>query len=112
MPIRFACPHCQQKLSVSSRKAGTTADCPRCKRSIAIPAPSLPAAVGAVALAPNEADAQPESEAVAQAADAEAGPAAFPSFVVYDSPELVYDTSDEHAATSRHDEPPDLIAVP
>jgi hypothetical protein len=39
MPIRFACPHCQQKLSVSSRKAGTSADCPRCKKKLAIPTP-------------------------------------------------------------------------
>jgi len=41
MPIRFACPHCRQKLSVSSRKAGLTADCPRCQRTLTIPA--LPA---------------------------------------------------------------------
>jgi hypothetical protein len=39
MPIRFACPHCHQKLSVSSRKAGTPADCPRCKRKLSIPTP-------------------------------------------------------------------------
>lgn len=39
MPIRFACPHCHQKLSVSSRKAGTSADCPRCKRKLSIPTP-------------------------------------------------------------------------
>jgi hypothetical protein len=40
MPIRFACPHCRQRLSVSTRKAGATADCPRCKRSLAIPPPA------------------------------------------------------------------------
>jgi hypothetical protein len=114
MPIRFACPHCRQKLSVSSRKAGQTADCPRCKRTLEIPSPSEPTApvAAAVAVAPAEADAVPETEAIAQAADAEAGPAAFPSFVMHDSPELVYDTSDDPTAADRRDEPADLIAVP
>ena len=37
MPIRFACPHCHQRLSVSTRKAGTTAECPRCRASVTIP---------------------------------------------------------------------------
>lgn len=37
MPIRFACPHCRQKLSVSSRKAGATGECPRCKQPLKIP---------------------------------------------------------------------------
>jgi len=40
MPIRFACPHCRQRLSVSTRKAGAMADCPRCKRSLTIPQPA------------------------------------------------------------------------
>ena len=38
MPVRFTCPHCRQKLSVSSRKAGRDADCPRCGRMLTIPA--------------------------------------------------------------------------
>jgi hypothetical protein len=42
MPIRFACPHCQQRLSVAQQKAGTTAECPRCKRSLTIPQPPEP----------------------------------------------------------------------
>lgn len=41
MPIRFACPHCRQKLTVSTRKAGSQADCPRCKRELTIPEPPL-----------------------------------------------------------------------
>jgi hypothetical protein len=44
MPIRFACPHCQQRLSVAQRKAGTTAQCPRCKQSLTIPQPAEPPA--------------------------------------------------------------------
>jgi hypothetical protein len=39
MPIRFTCPHCHQKLSVAQRKAGSTADCPRCQRTLTIPQP-------------------------------------------------------------------------
>jgi hypothetical protein len=52
MPIRFACPHCRQKLSISSRKAGQHADCPRCKRSLTIP--PLPEAVPALGQPPVE----------------------------------------------------------
>lgn len=37
MPIRFACPQCRQKLSVSSRKAGARGECPRCKQPLKIP---------------------------------------------------------------------------
>jgi hypothetical protein len=44
MPIRFACPHCRQKLSVSTRKAGQTADCPRCAAQLSIPALPVAAA--------------------------------------------------------------------
>lgn len=40
MPIRFACPQCRQRLSVSTRKAGTAADCPRCRRPLTIPQPT------------------------------------------------------------------------
>jgi phage FluMu protein Com len=38
MPIRFACEHCGQKLSVGSHKAGTKANCPRCKTDVLVPA--------------------------------------------------------------------------
>jgi len=46
MPIRFACPHCRQRLSVSTRKAGAIADCPRCKRSLTIPPPAPDGEIG------------------------------------------------------------------
>jgi hypothetical protein len=52
MPIRFACPHCRQKLSVSTRKAGQTADCPRCAAALTIPA--LPAAEASAPRPPEE----------------------------------------------------------
>ena len=37
MPIRFVCEHCQQRLSVSSRKVGAQSKCPKCKGLITVP---------------------------------------------------------------------------
>lgn len=37
MPIRFNCQHCGQKLSVGSQRAGTKANCPRCKEIVRVP---------------------------------------------------------------------------
>ena len=37
MPIRFSCEHCGQRLSVSSRKAGARAKCPKCKEPVTVP---------------------------------------------------------------------------
>jgi phage FluMu protein Com len=37
MPIRFHCKHCGQKLSVGSQRAGTKANCPRCKEIVRVP---------------------------------------------------------------------------
>ena len=37
MPIEFACLHCQQKLSVTSRKVGSRAKCPKCNGIITVP---------------------------------------------------------------------------
>src|SRR4051812_20278583 len=77
MPIRFSCPHCTQKLSVSTRKAGKTANCPRCKKELTVPA-SEPAA------------GQGEGEATtAEEGENEDDP--YAQFVVYDETELVYD---------------------
>ncbi len=39
MPILFRCNRCQQKLSVSTRKAGTEIRCPKCERQIIVPVP-------------------------------------------------------------------------
>jgi hypothetical protein len=97
MPLRFACPQCSQKLSVSSRKAGTTAACPRCKREIRIPkAP----AQSVVDTSPPEAGAGADRGAEAteatnaqDAAPGEEEQSSFPQFVVYDD-ELYYDTEE------------------
>gem|GEM_PF-830055 len=37
MPIQFRCPHCRQMLSISSRKLGTTVNCPACTEPIQVP---------------------------------------------------------------------------
>ena len=37
MPIRFACPHCQHRLSFSTRMAETSAACPHCGQTLTIP---------------------------------------------------------------------------
>jgi hypothetical protein len=101
MPIRFPCPHCQQKLSVSSRKAGTKAHCPRCHKELTIPEQKT--AVSSAG-APDQ--------AAASADDEEDDP--YSQFVVYDETELVYEQAE--AATPRRASPPhavpDRVAVP
>ena len=90
MPIRFVCPHCSQKLSVSSRKAGARVDCPRCKRELTIPAAEVetaPVSAGRTAVTQTE----PAEAPLA----AEAEPHPFSQFNFDDETELVYDTSDE-----------------
>lgn len=73
MPIRFACPHCRQKLTVSVRKAGNQADCPRCKQNLTIPTPppqpaverkepALAAAVAGATAAQTEVDVPPQPQ--------------------------------------------------
>ncbi len=85
MPIRFTCTHCTQKLSVSTRKAGKPANCPRCKRELTVPEPETAAGQGAG-----------ESAATAEEGDHEDDP--YGQFVVYDETELVYDDG----APTRH----------
>ncbi len=41
MPIRFRCEHCRQRLTVSERKAGTQAHCPKCHNEITVPDTAL-----------------------------------------------------------------------
>ena len=37
MPIYFACSECQQKLAISTRKAGSVVNCPRCGSAERVP---------------------------------------------------------------------------
>ncbi|MCI0361293.1 MAG: hypothetical protein L0211_22655 [Planctomycetaceae bacterium] len=124
MPVRFACPHCRQKLSVSSRKAGREANCPRCHKLLTIPAappeverprPQIPDAQPAA-----NNTAQPETAPVSEpeaAAPTESAAASFedPPHLDYGGPEdfeLVFDTSDDEAVAAPAPSHPDLIAVP
>jgi biopolymer transport protein ExbD len=42
MPIRFRCTHCRQLLSVASRKAGQSVNCPSCQGALVVPTPDEP----------------------------------------------------------------------
>jgi len=41
MPIRFRCPECNQTLSIATRMAGRSVNCPGCNEKIAVPAAEL-----------------------------------------------------------------------
>jgi hypothetical protein len=91
MSIRFACPNCSQKLSISSRKAGTKSRCPRCQKEITVPSPVSAAEVAAQGPAQRE----PTSlnDLIGPAPPADRG-APFEQFVFDDETELVYDTDE------------------
>ena len=116
MPIRFACPKCQQKLSVSSRKAGTKADCPRCKETITIPKLRRPAPAAVAAAAPAE-EASSAALATGPEPQVEAPPPPedeeepFPTFGSYEDTHLVYDTDDAPPPADPNDQQ-DLVTVP
>ena len=38
-PFKFACPHCGQRLAVTTAEVGTAADCPNCGTPLVVPAP-------------------------------------------------------------------------
>ena len=93
MPVRFACEHCGQVLSVTRRKIGARAKCPKCKGVITVPTEEAAAAMMA--------DQQPDTDE-----------AAFDEFVVYDDMELVYETDEPHEPASDDDVDLDRVAVP
>jgi len=82
MPIKFACENCNQKLSVSSKKAGARAKCPKCGEPIEVPQPS--------------GNDTPEEAAEAEPSDDEQGNL-FAQFAVFDEEtEWVYESEDEN----------------
>jgi hypothetical protein len=88
MPIRFVCENCGARLSVSSRKAGTQAKCPKCHGGITVPAPDSaqehPEAISPPAIAGEDVGQQQPSDDP------------FAQFAVYDvESELVYDNGEE-----------------
>lgn len=88
MPIKFLCEHCNAKLQVASRKAGSEQTCPRCKKVMRIPDAEIAEAM----LAMKSSDRF--SEAVGQEDD-------FLEFTVFDDEELVYDKTAERANSHR-----------
>src|SRR5262245_40234895 len=108
MPIRFACPHCRQKLSVARRKAGSTADCPRCQRTLTIPQPAdEPLAQTGSAY---HGHAAPGTTAAPQVVRPPAGESAIflPDADEFAGLELVYDTT---ASDSKPPAPPAIAEV-
>ena len=100
MPIRFSCPHCTQKLSVSTRKAGKTANCPRCKKELTVPAPEPAAGQGG------------GEAAIATAEEGENEDGPYSQFVVYDDTELVYDDAAPVRQPGGTPSVQDRVAVP
>lgn len=105
MPIRFTCEHCGQKLSVGSQKAGTKANCPRCKESVRVPGLSMTtervAAQSMLVVAgepANDVDDEPA-----------APPVEMQFFSYSDQPvetsELVFDTTSPRVRTEHSDKP-------
>jgi phage FluMu protein Com len=108
MPIKFACEHCGARLSVSSRKAGAQAKCPKCQQVLQVPAN-----------AHSEDAALPDAVAESFAAMPAAGPSGadpLAQFLVYDSEaELIYATEDEEGTSQagfRASLDPHKVAVP
>lgn len=98
MVIRFACPHCQQRLTVSARKAGASATCPRCKQAVTIPAE--PVAVTSSSAPPAASAAHSVSR---PPPPVEEFALPLPQIIPYeDRPELVYEV-DEYPETASPD---------
>ena len=91
MPIRFTCPNCQQRLSVSTQKSGRDVKCPTCRHVVRVPSETSP---------PNHAATQ-TSDAIAAALDQ--------LKVADQESELVYASEEEDGAS-----PPDnrMVSVP
>jgi len=112
MPIRFPCPHCRQKLSISSKRAGMSATCPRCQKELTVP--KVERVTAAAGPAAGQTLVPPASEEASQQADdSQQADNPYAQFAVFDETELVYDApapSPAHVAA-----PPNIarrISVP
>jgi hypothetical protein len=117
MPIRFRCEYCKSRLSVTTRKAGARAKCPKCGQTITIPdrprtdsvsvepsEPSPPPAPDSTTAStePPSSDSEPPPPASSAAEEQPVDP--FAQFLVYDEEiELVYE--------DEEDEPPASVAA-
>lgn len=107
MPIRFVCENCDARLSVSTRKAGTQAKCPKCHSAITVPNPAQAEGLSEVADRPLAA----EQDASQLGSDDDP----FAQFAVFDAEsELVYDTAegpDGATATGGASVDPNKLAI-
>ncbi len=84
MSLRFACPHCHQKLSVSADKAGQKRNCPKCKQPIVVPHSATSGSASTIGNQVATSDASPATGGIA--------PPTFEQFEVYDDDtEILYD---------------------
>jgi phage FluMu protein Com len=103
MPIRFVCKHCGQKLSVGSSRAGTKANCPRCKELVRVPGEAVKPTKAALAqsmlvmsgegAAVETASHQPPSHELGAHEEPAAPPIAGEAEPAIETSELVFDTS-------------------
>lgn len=110
MPIKFGCQYCGARLSVSSRKAGLQAKCPKCQRMLEIPAAEE---TGETAETERT---TASSAATASVAAGAAGADPLSEYLVYDAEtELIYAVDDEESASQagfRASFDPHKVAVP
>ena len=102
MSIRFSCPHCSQKLSVSTRKSGAKSKCPRCKQELQIPQ------------APPDKNVAAEPGGLEKSGGADPADDHFSQFAIFDETELIYEDDDDDSAISAPRGSPhlDRVAVP
>ncbi len=102
MPIKFLCEHCQAKLQIATRKAGTEQTCPRCKKEFTVPSPEVAEAMLAMKSNDRFAEGGWKDED-------------FLDFTMYEEQELVYQTDDSNRLGSQKTTAqidPDRISVP
>jgi len=95
MPIQFRCQHCNQKLSITRRRAGSDVKCPACAEPIRVPtleeasaALAVKAARKSARTAKDETPAEPESDSELQRAAVEDRQASPPPEPEHVPPEL------------------------
>ncbi|MCH5372481.1 MAG: zinc-ribbon domain-containing protein [Planctomycetes bacterium] len=126
MPIRFRCEYCNTRLSVSSRKAGARAKCPKCGQKITVPGTVVEASDAEPPVDPTspppEMAASPPSESdvtlpKSPSLETNAGEDVddpFAQFLVYDDEtELVYEEDEETPIVSAANLPfdPNKVTV-
>jgi hypothetical protein len=119
MPIRFACPHCQQRLSVSARKEGTTAACPHCGGTLTIPqrpgeeqASEHPPVMNVFTADDSSVEAPPIAAAVTAVQASSMDAVFLPDAAGRDEIEIVYERTDESPLPSPPPKQIELVALP